>query len=90
MTPSIFSQFNVGTIAGKVNDEWTVAQYVDSNVAKEVLERLVMLLWRQSFIVDCLYSTLLQFDYAISVVLNRWDASRYRDLDTILLGPRTK
>jgi hypothetical protein len=39
MTPSIFAEFNVGTIAGKVYDEWTVAQYVDRNVAKEILER---------------------------------------------------
>ena len=65
MTPSIFSEFNVGTIAGKVNDEWTVAQYVDSNVAKEVLERLVMLLWRQSYKINLVYRALLQFDYAI-------------------------
>jgi hypothetical protein len=42
MTPSIFSKFNVGSIAGKVYDEWTVAQYVDRNVAKEVLEKWVL------------------------------------------------
>ena len=62
MTPSIFSQFNVGTIAGKVTDEWTVAQYVDSNVAKEVLERLVMISGH-NLIYFFDYSALLQFNY---------------------------
>ena len=39
MTPSIFNDFNVGSIAGKVKDEWTVAQYVDPAVAKAMLTR---------------------------------------------------
>jgi hypothetical protein len=40
MVPSVFNDFNVGGVSG-VHDEWTVAQFVDRNVAKARLERSV-------------------------------------------------
>jgi hypothetical protein len=39
MTPTLFNAFSVGSIAGKVIDEWTVAQYVDRSFAQAKLQR---------------------------------------------------
>ena len=39
ITPSIFQEVNVGDNKGKIVDEYTYAQYVDPEYAKERLNR---------------------------------------------------
>ena len=44
ITPTIFEEVNVGEMTNKIVDEYTYAQYVDRDLAKERLDRSKMFL----------------------------------------------